>query len=90
MSVLSVAEQIALAVCWLYRWQGDFRLASVSGATAERHGPSCDWCDYPVDQLLRLGLQREDFDSPRVRDFNRLPQSEQRRLVDIALHGGLL
>lgn len=82
---LTVAEAIACAICWLYRWRGPVRMDNLRPAISDRHGLTCDWCEFPPVKLLQLA----DLDfktDPRVRTFERLPQLEQRRLVDRALH----
>lgn len=95
-TTLNTAERIAAAVCWLARQPakgadskplpGFLGLPNVPGLRFEvqdRHGVTCDWCDYPLAKLIELC----DLDgSPDIKIFERFPQATQRKLVLKALH----
>jgi hypothetical protein len=81
---LTVAEQIACAICWLSKQSGLPDIPVLRSAVSQRHGLSCDWCDYPPDYLLELARVNED--TPAARTFARLSPLAQRQLVDKALH----
>lgn len=84
---LTAAERIACAICWLYRWRGSRPTpVAVTYEVSERHGPVCDWCEYPPEKLLEW-CGNVDLDPPfDVAIFKRFPASVQRDLVIKALH----
>lgn len=95
-TALTTAERIAVAICWLYRWRGEQPPTTVIREVADRHGVSCDWCDFPMDELIRLCDLGETADlrttgrSPHDYDaFRRYPteSSDDRRLAAQALRG---
>jgi hypothetical protein len=76
------AVAVAAAICWLSRQRG-LPGGALRWAVVQRHPTVCDWCDWPLDDLLQMAR----FDPVEGSRFGRLQTSEQRRLVDEAQGG---
>ena len=74
-----VAERIAMNICWIARQPGLPESAVIRAAIAERHPLTCDWCDFPLDELLAMG--RVDREEPEARAFRKYPNHQQREAV---------
>ena len=84
------AVAVAASICWLARQKGLPTTGyELKRAVVERHPDTCDWCDWPLDDLLRM-VKELDHDSLEVRRFSRESRDEQRRLVAEAQGGTLL
>ncbi len=79
---LTIAERIACSICWLDRQSGLPDIHDLRLEVAQRHEAGCDWCEYPLPELLRLASLSA---APGLADFARLPQLAQRTLVMKAL-----
>lgn len=83
-TTLTIAERIACAICWLARQNGLPDIQDLRIEVSVRHPLACDWCDYPLPELLRMSSLDG---APGIGEFGRLPGLAQRRLVLKALHG---
>lgn len=52
--VPTMAEAQAIGLCWLARQTGLPEVATIRYAVAHLHPLSCGWCEYPLDELLRI------------------------------------
>ena len=78
-------EAVAASLCWLSRQDdspgrpGLPRAAyQLKADVVARHPGTCDWCDIPLDDLIRMV---EDMDPVEASRFGRLSRLDQQRMV---------
>lgn len=91
--ILSPESAVAIARCWLGRWNADspFRRA----VPLEPHQP-CVWCEEPLSYLMQLleafnaesryDEMRDRYGRSEIEAFRRLSREVQRQRVDEAAH----
>ena len=77
------ADGQAIALCWLARQQGLPVIHSLRRAVAQLHDGPCDWCDFPLRELMRMIENRQV--SKRAEDaWWALPGKARLRAIEIA------
>ena len=85
MKITDPASAAAAGICWLTRWKApqapDGWSApevpeEIRGGYSRRHGIECDWCVYPMPELMAAiqEFNRLDLRVPTYRDDPRLPE----------------
>lgn len=81
----TMSEAQAIGLCWLARQTGQPEVAMVRFAIAQLHPLSCGWCEYPLDELLRIlevfNLARTKFEDDR---WTALPHRAKGEAIHIA------
>lgn len=81
----TMAEAQAIGLCWLARASGLPDIHILRMAVVQLHLLSCGWCDYPLDELMRMvktfGVGQDSFDWERWQALPRRAKGEAIKLA---------
>ena len=82
-TVRDMAEAQAIGLCWLARSRGLPDITSLRTAVVVLHPDECSWCDYPMDELLRM-LETRQTSERDERVWWELPGKARLRAITLA------
>ena len=81
--ITDMAEAQAIGLCWIARQPGLPDIHTLREAAVAMHPAVCAWCDYPLEELIRM-LDRRDISDYAEKQWWQMPGKARLRAIELA------